>query len=314
MTSPKLTVSKVAIELQFNTKEEYQSGYLKLIENFESCSIVKSYRAVVDKEKFKISFLTRGGQNFLYETCEEVLYHLFSSLKMLDKKNLQSGLNDGLRTLDSSKFLFMVASQRKFLLAVDDKSISLIPILNQSFRDDDELLVYYKELIGVIMKSLEGFARSRLHLDGRKIFIEYHDAIDQFIYVMREVISSPKLFTQDFVVKDFLISLIRFIVKHRVNRELKNLNVECNYDHPLNCHRYLTLMTHKLFSKLSYNGAIESINHEEIERLAEAISYEKGFEKMPAVIANAYNNLVKVLPFKTVEKISRRSKNLEYFL
>lgn len=313
MISTKINVSKVVIELEFTNSEDYQQSYLKLVEYFESCSIMKSYRTMVDKDKCKISFFVRGGQNFLYESCEELLYYLFSTAKIIDKALFQKGLNEGLKVLDSSKFLFMLCEQKKFLIGVEDKRISLTPIFNESFVNDEGLLIYYKELIGIMMKSLESFVRSRLHLEGRKIFIEYYDAIDQFIYIMKELISSPKLFQQNFVIKDFLISLLRFIVKYQVNKELRNLSVDCNYDHPLDSYRYLTLMTHKLFAKLSYNGAIENLDHDDIQQLANAISYDNEFEKMPAIIANAYTNLSKVLPFKTLEKILKKNKHLEYF-
>jgi hypothetical protein len=308
-----IVVNDRVIELEFQDSTSFKNSKEKTESRFKKSSFDKTYIYAIDDEKLKIGFYTKNNQSFLYENCEELLYYLFSSLNIIDNNILKIGLDKGLKTLKSNKFLFMLPSQRKFLIEPREKSIILIPISNISFRDEDKLQEYYRDFCMVVMKSLESFMRNRISIKDRRIFIEYYDAIDQFLYIIKELVSSPKLFEQNLPVKDFMVDITRFLVKHTVNKELKNLNVEANYDQQLSKFRYLTLITYKLFSKLSHSGAIENLDHNDIMQLADAITYDKAFEKVPSVISKAYNNLHKVLPFRTVERILKRQKNLEYY-
>ena len=285
----------------------------KLILTSSTFVLMNSYKFHFNQGDLSIIFAVRDSQGFLYEFCEELLYYLFSNLRVIDRAVLDDGLQQGINILNSKKFLFMVHNQRKFLIDIKDRYIILIPIHNEVFSSNEKVYEYYKNLFSITMQSMEGFIRSRLEIDGKKIKIEYYDAIDQFFYIMRRILSANKLFDQDFSMKEFLNSLARFIIKYIATEELKKLDVECNYDHPLNDYRYLTLMTYKLFSKLSYNGAMENLNHDDVMQLADAMTYENNFEKMPNIIADCYGNLNKVLPFKTLERILKRQKHIEHY-
>ena len=313
MNGIKINVDERSIEFLFDNDQFYKLMSEKLILTSSTFVLMNSYKFHFNQGDLSIIFSVRDSQVFLYEFCEELLYYLFSNLRVVDKAVLDDGLQQGINILYSKNFLFMVNNQRKFLIDIKDRYIILIPMHNEVFSSNEKVYEYYKNLFSITMQSMEGFIRSRLEIDGKKIKIEYYDAIDQFFYIMRRILSSSKLFDQNFSVKEFLNSLARFIIKHIATEELKKLDVECNYDHPLNDYRYLTLMTYKLFSKLSYNGAIENLNHNDVMQLADAMTYENNFEKMPNIISDCYGNLNKVLPFKTLERILKRQKHIEYY-
>jgi hypothetical protein len=313
MNGIKINIDEKFIEFLFGSEQSYKLMSEKLILIANSFVIMDIYRFHLNEVDLTVRFSIKDSKIFLYECCEELLYYLFSNLRAIDRAVLDYGLRKGINILNSKKFLFMIPNQRKFLIDIKDKYIILMPIHNEDFCSNEKIYEYYKNIFAITMQSLEGFVRSRLEIDGKKIRIEYYDAIDQFFYIMRRMLSSPKLFDQNFSTKEYLNSLARFIIKHTAIQELKKLDVECNYDHPLNDYRYLTLMTYKLFSKLSYNGAIENLDHNDVMQLADAMTYENNFEKMPNIIADCYSNLNKVLPFKTLEKILKRQKNVEYY-
>ena len=313
MNGIKINVSEKSIEFLFDNYQFYKLMSEKLILNSHTSIFINSYKFDFDQRDLLIIFSVKDSRGFLYEFCEELLYYLFSNLKIIDKSALDDGLRQGINILNSKKFLFIVNNQRKFLIDIKDKYIILVPIHNEVFSSNEKVYEYYKSLFSITIQSMEGFIRSRFEIDGKKIRIEYYDAIDQFFYIMRKILSASKLFDQNFSIKEFLNSLACFIIKYTTTEELKKLDVECNHDHPLNDYRYLTLMTYKLFSKLSYNGAIENLNHSDIMQLADAMTYENNFEKMPNIISDCYGNLNKVLPFKTLERILKRQKNLEYY-
>ena len=54
------------------------------------------------------------------------------------------------------------------------------------------------------------------------------------------------------------------------------------------------------------------LNQNDIDQIADAITYSNEFAEMPSIISKAYDNLSKSLPFKTIEKILKKQRNVEY--
>ncbi len=269
------------------------------------------YYQFIDDEKSLI-FFYKNNRGILYELCEKILYHAYLSLKIITKDILNEGIKIALKTLESKKFLFMINNQRKFLIEFSDEKLILHPIYNQSFNSMAELYEYYKIFFKVSLSAIEGFVRTRMQILEQKIYVEYYDAIDQFFYLIQCVLSDPQLFEQDFDKEIFMQQLVSFIIKNIAIKELQSLQVDFSYDHPLNNYRYVTLLTHKLFSKLSLDGSLSHLNQNDIEQIADAITYSGDFKSLPSIISNAYDKLNKAMPFKTIEKILKRQRNVEY--
>lgn len=259
-----------------------------------------------------ITFFYKNNGKILYEEFEKLLYHLMSTLKVIPKELFDNAIKSGVNILDSNKFLFMTNNQRKFIIEFEGSNLVFNPIFGKYFESNSDLYEYYKDLFKIALHEIEGFARTRIYLENKKLYVNYYDAIDQFFYLIQVLISSKTLFDQNFDIYDYMQHLACFIVKNIANRELQNLNVDCSYNHPLNNFRYMTLITYKLFAKLTFDGSIMNLGQNDIEQIADAITYSNDFANAPSIISKAYENLNKALPFKTIEKILKRQRNVEY--
>ena len=64
--------------------------------------------------------------------------------------------------------------------------------------------------------------------------------------------------------------------------------------------------------KLAFDGSFMHLKQSDIEQIADAISYSNEFADAPSIISKAYDNLNKALPFKTIERILKKQRNVEY--
>jgi hypothetical protein len=312
MNNASITIDKNSFSIKYDDASEYENVKFILKNDKENFVQKNNFYYQENDQNLLVKFFYKNNHKILYEEFERFLHYLFLSLKIISRECFDSGVKIALSVLDSNKFIFMVNSQRKFLIEFEKNNLIFYPIYNKSFTSNSELYEFYKIFFKVALNEMEGFARTKMHLENKKLYIDYYDAIDQFFYLINTIISSKELFEQNFDHSEFMQKIGCFIVKNIANRELLNLNLDCSYDHPLNNYRYITLITYKLFVKLAFDGSLIHLKQNEIDQIADAITYSNEFEATPSIISKAYDNLNKVLPFKTIEKILKKQRNIEY--
>lgn len=265
----------------------------------------------------KISFIKINHREIFYEDFEEFLKEFNEKFGSLEKNEIINSLNNSLLILNSTKMLFMIPSDRKFILNIKNENIIFSPILKIILRDQESIRSYYKKLFDSIINSIDGFVRGRVKIIENQIVINYYDAIDQFLYIIKKIISSSELFEQNFDEKKYMNDLFHFIIKDIAFSELNSLKIgiECEESHPLQKYKKLTLITYKLFNKIFYSGGnLTNLTQSEILQLSDAFLYENVFEEAPPFILNSYKRLSKAMPFKILEKIIKKQKIHEYQL
>lgn len=308
-----ISVDSHKIFIKFPDKNQYLDFKEKILASLTNTNLMLDFQYYLLDVEMQLIFTKANNSEIFYENCEHLFRYLSISLHLIPKQIFNLVLNKALLILNSANAIFLLPNQRKFLLTIESNNLILSPIYQNEFTTSESLLEYYKKLFSFALGALEGFIRSRIHIVNNKIIIEYNDAIDQVFYIFKKIITSPKLFEQNFNPKEYLNQLLCFIIKYIASAEVQNLRigVECSYDHPLNSHRYLSLITYKLFSRLAENGRIDKLNQNEIIQLADAFSYENIFSSAPSLIINSYNRLCKALPFKLLEKILKKQKITE---
>lgn len=76
-----------------------------------------------DDQNLLIKFFYKNNHKILYEEFERFLHYLFFNLKIISREYFDSGVKTSLNILDSNKFLFMVDSQRKFLIEFEKNNL-----------------------------------------------------------------------------------------------------------------------------------------------------------------------------------------------
>ena len=312
MNKANIILDSNSFSMTFENQSEYQHSKCTLKDDKENFIQKNNFYYQENDIEKTITFFYKNNQKILYEVFEKLLYHLFLNTKIITKECFDEAMKSALSILDSNKFLFMVDGQRKFLIEFDKNDLIFHPIYNESFKSNVELYEFYKTFFKIALSEMEGFVRTKMRLENKKLYIDYYDAVDQFFYLISVLLSSKELFIQNFDHSDFMQKIACFIVKNVANGELLNLNLDCSYDHPLNNYRYLTLLTYKLFVKLAFDGSLLHLKQSDIEQIADAISYSNEFASAPSIISKAYDNLNKALPFKTIERILKRQRNVEY--
>lgn len=278
---------------------------------------IENYQNFFSNNENKISFVKINHSEIFYEDFDEFLKEFNKAFNIFDKFEILLALNESLLILNSSKMLFMLPNQRKFVLNIQGENIIFSPIIKKILHDDESLRSFYKKLFDLILNSIDGFIRGRIKIVENQIFINYYDAIDQFFYIIKKIISSDKLFEQNFDDKKFINDLFHFIIKDILSSEINMLKkgIECGENHPLQKHKKLTLITYKLFNKIyNANGDLTNLSQTDILQLSDAFLYENVFENSPPFILNSYKRLSKALPFKILEKIIKKQRIHEYLL
>jgi hypothetical protein len=265
----------------------------------------------------KISFVKINHREIFYEDFEEFIKEFNEKFNIFEKTDIINALNNGLLILNSTKMLFMIPSDRKFILNIQNENIIFSPILKIILRNQESIRSYYKKLFDSIIDSIDGFIRTRVKIIENQIVINYYDAIDQFFYIIKKIILSSDLFEQNFDEKKYMNDLFHFILKDIVCSELNSLKsgIECDENHPLQKYKKLTLIAYKLFNKIFYSGGnLTILTQSEIFQLSDAFLYENVFADAPPFILNSYKRLSKAIPFKILEKIIKKQKIHEYQL
>jgi hypothetical protein len=279
--------------------------------------LLENYQIFFLPNENKMSFVKINHREILYEDFEEFLREINKRFNLFDKNQIIKILNDSLLILNSSKILFMLPHDRKFVLNIRKENIILSPILKTILSDEESLRSYYKKLFNEIIDTIDGFIKSKVNIIENQIIINYYDAIDQFFYIIKKIISSKNLFDQNFDEKTYINDLFHFIVKDIVFSEMNSLKygIECGENHPLQQHKKLTLITYKLFNKIFYHGGnLKDLSQTDIMQLSDAFLYENVFENAPPFILNSYKRLSKAMPFKILEKIIKKQKIHDYQL
>jgi hypothetical protein len=305
-------IDEKLIEFHFRDLKTFQSVISKFDLHNKNLTLLNIYYFSFDFEHFKILLSIRDSRKFSYESYEEIFYYLFSKLKFFSKEEFDELLTRGLNALDSKRFIFMVPSQRTFLLEINGSELILNPISQNLLESDLNLKEFYTEFFSISLEALPSFTRTRIRIDNKKIIIDYYDMIDQFLYILQKILASKKLFTQNFSIKDFILEFIKFLVRNTALAQMSKLNVECDENHPLYHYKYLTLITYRVFAKLAQSGSIENLTQSDITQLANGMTYEENCETMPTLISDCYVTLKKVMPIKTLEKILKKQKVQQY--
>jgi hypothetical protein len=312
MNQDNIIIERDFFSIKYDNKLKYENCKIILKNDKENFIQKNNFYFKEDEFEMRIIFFYKNNHKILYEEFEKFIYHLFLTLKIITKEIFDKSIEKALRILESNKFLFMIDNQRKFLIEYDKNELILHPIYNQYFRSDSELYEFYKIFLKVALSEIEGFTRTKIRIESKKLYIDYYDGIDQFFYLINKTISLKELFEQNFDHEDFMQKIACFIIKNVASKELLNLNLDCSYNHPLNNFRYITLITYKLFMKLTFDGSLIYLNQNDIDQIADAITYSNEFAEMPSIISKAYDNLSKSLPFKTIERILKKQRNVEY--
>lgn len=336
----KIYIDQYKITIQIDNINQYDSIKVKLLDQnnndsgnflnkkeandnffnkkyFKQKSFLENYQNFFTDNEQKISFVKINHSKILYEDFDLFLKDFNRIFNIFDKFQILMSLNESLLILESYKMLFMVPGQRKFVLQVQNESIILSPILKNILHDDESLREFYKKFFDLVLSSIDGFIRGRVKIVENQIFINYYDAIDQFLYIIKKIISSSLLFEQNFDDKKFLNEIFHFIIKDILNTEINLLRkgIECDETHPLQKYKKLTLITYKLFNKIyNANGDLTILSQSDILQLSDAFLYENVFEDSPPFILNSYKRLSKAMPFKILEKIIKKQRIHEYQL
>ena len=218
MNKTNITLDKNSFSIEYNNKLEYENSKLAFINDKEIFIQKNNFYSQEDDDRLSIKFLYKNNHKIIYEEFEKILHHLLFTLKIISKECFDDGIKNALNILDSKKFLFMVDDQRKFLVEFDKNELILHPIYNESFKSNGELYEYYKTFFKIMLNEIEGFVRTKIRLENKKLYIDYYDAIDQFFYLMKIAITSKELFDQNFDCAEFMQRIACFIVKNVANK------------------------------------------------------------------------------------------------
>ncbi len=280
-------------------------------------NIFENFQILFSNNENKISFIKINHSEILYEELINFINKFNSEFNILDDEEISKAFNFGILKLNSNEIFFMINSDRKFLIKINDNNIILKPININIINENESLRSYYKKLFNIIIESIDGFIKDRIKIIDNQIIINYYDAIDQFLYIIKQIILSKNLFCEEFDEKDYLNNLINFIIKDIALMQMNILKygVECNPDHPLYNHKSLIILTYKLFNKIYYlNGNLINLSQSDITQLSDAFLYENLFEDSPPFIVNSYKKLSKAIPFRILEKIIKKQKIVEYYI
>lgn len=317
------------IVIQIDNSNQYESIKKKILENGHGNieqnffnqkylikpNILENYQHYFAANEQKIIFTKMNNGEIFYEEFDSFLKYIIKNFDLPEKEKINQYLNDAILNLNVQSMIFLMPQEKKFLINLEGDYIVLNPIQRNILKNDESLKEYYKKMFELILESLEGFIRSRIRIINNRIIINYQDAIDQFFYILKKIISSEKLFEQKFDHKKYLNNVLHFMIKNIALSQINSLRnaLECSENHPLNKFRHLSLITYKLFNKLIYiDGDLTALQQNDILQLSDAFLYENVFENSPLFISNVYNKICKVLPFRILEKIIKKQKINEY--